>query len=459
MVQPLKKRITFRVGKKSAPTPAEASEEETKTRKPGDENEETPVSEVVAEAPPVADSPSRDNSLSSPRYDSSPPRLLPAFVLREGSPPLPLADYDRIRAEAPRLLRGGASTFLRPHRLPRAGAAPPTAPAPAPALFPVPTLDFAYPPKPSSFVVGGGGGDAAAEAASSPLLANPTPKFAYPPNLFLPRFPLPMLSAADWNAEVRRQQLLLAAEEAEDKSLLAEKEPILALAADFPADNLVIQEKIKEQIAESQDEREVFRIFERLEELKKGYLTFGEDEDRFDDCFSDFRNEVINILEERRAGLSLTKLLQENLDEYKSDKVLSFLRLVTSVDMRMREEHFSPFIVDDTNQKSIKEFCENEVLPLGVYADHMQVVALSNAFCIPIRVVYLDSSTRPGGGFRLTHHDFIPVKYEDKFSDLSSLIDGSSSSGSASSSSSSLPRTPVVVLLFRPGHYDILYPK
>nr|CAD1820482.1 unnamed protein product [Ananas comosus var. bracteatus] len=398
MAQPLKKRITFRVGKKSAPTPAEASEEETKTRKPGDEKEETPVSEVFS-APP-------------------PPRVRPP----RGLAPAPLADYDRIRAEAPRLLRGGASTFLRPHRLPRAGAAPAT--APAPALFPVPTLDFAYPPKPSSFVVGGGDGDAAAEAASSPLLANPTPKFAYPPNLFLPRFPLPMLSAADWNAEVRRQQLLLAAEEAKDKSLLAEKEPILALAADFPADNLVIQEKIKmlnhafasfrrvcgdgncfyrsfiisylEQIAESQDEREVFRIFEHLEELKKGYLTFGEDEDRFDDCFSDFRNEVINILEERRTGLSLTKLLQENLDEYKSDKLLTFLRLVTSVDMRMREEHFSPFIVDDTNQKSIKEFCENEVLPLGVYADHMQVVALSNAFCIPIRVVYLDSSTRPG---------------------------------------------------------------
>lgn len=81
---------------------------------------------------------------------------------------------------------------------------------------------------------------------------------------------------------------------------------------------------------------------------------------------------------------------------------------------------------------------------MGEESDHVHITALSDALGVPIRVVYLDRSSSDSGGINVNHHDFVP---------------SSGDPSSSGSSSSSKITEPFVVLLYRPGHYDILYPK
>lgn len=80
---------------------------------------------------------------------------------------------------------------------------------------------------------------------------------------------------------------------------------------------------------------------------------------------------------------------------------------------------------------------------MGEESDHVHITALSDALGVPIRVVYLDRSSCDKGGVSVNHHDFIPTSE-----------DLSSAAGSGSEASN-----PSIALLYRPGHYDILYYK
>lgn len=77
---------------------------------------------------------------------------------------------------------------------------------------------------------------------------------------------------------------------------------------------------------------------------------------------------------------------------------------------------------------------------MGEESDHVHITALSDALGVPIRVVYLDRSSCDTGGVSVNHHDFIP--------NTNNL-----------SNSTSCSSRPYITLLYRPGHYDILYPK
>lgn len=72
---------------------------------------------------------------------------------------------------------------------------------------------------------------------------------------------------------------------------------------------------------------------------------------------------------------------------------------------------------------------------MGEESDHVHITALSDALGVPVRVVYLDrSGGSDGKDAEVNHHDFVPAE----------------STGT---------KAPTVVLLYRPGHYDILYSK
>ena len=82
---------------------------------------------------------------------------------------------------------------------------------------------------------------------------------------------------------------------------------------------------------------------------------------------------------------------------------------------------------------------------MGEESDHVHITALSDALGVPIRVVYLDrSSCDTTGGVSVNHHDFIPT--------IGGLPSATTSGGSETIK-------PFISLLYRPGHYDILYPK
>lgn len=79
---------------------------------------------------------------------------------------------------------------------------------------------------------------------------------------------------------------------------------------------------------------------------------------------------------------------------------------------------------------------------MGEESDHVHITALSDALGVPIRVVYLDRSSCDSAGVSVNHHDFIPA--------VGGLPNASGSTETVS---------PFITLLYRPGHYDILYSK
>ncbi|XP_072963539.1 uncharacterized protein [Typha angustifolia] len=86
---------------------------------------------------------------------------------------------------------------------------------------------------------------------------------------------------------------------------------------------------------------------------------------------------------------------------------MSSLRLITTIEMCKHEEFYKPFL-GSTEYPSILKFCWKEVVPLGVEADNVQIIALSNALEIPVKIVVIDSSSDNSGEVKLKHYDFIP---------------------------------------------------
>jgi ubiquitin thioesterase protein OTUB1 len=87
------------------------------------------------------------------------------------------------------------------------------------------------------------------------------------------------------------------------------------------------------------------------------------------------------------------------------------------------------------------------VEPMGEESDHVHIIALSDALGVPIQVMYLDRSSCDSGNLSVNHHDFIPA------------ANSSEGEGDAAMSSTTAAEKPYITLLYRPGHYDILYPK
>jgi len=121
-----------------------------------------------------------------------------------------------------------------------------------------------------------------------------------------------------------------------------------------------------------------------------------------------------------------------------------FFRFVTSGEIQRRAEFFEPFISGLTNSTVI-QFCKSSVEPMGEESDHVHIIALSDALGVPIRVMYLDRSSCDTGNLSVNHHDFIPA--------------ANSSEGDAAMGLNPADEKPYITLLYRPGHYDILYPK
>jgi len=113
-------------------------------------------------------------------------------------------------------------------------------------------------------------------------------------------------------------------------------------------------------------------------------------------------------------------------DQAVTEYVICYLRLVTSAYLQRHAALYECFLEGVT----VQEFCLREVEPMAVESDQVQVIALASAFAealgnCGVRIQYLDASDAAA----CTAHDF--------------------PEGQA----------PFLHLLYRPGHYDILYPR
>uniref|UniRef100_UPI00358E3542 ubiquitin thioesterase OTUB1 n=1 Tax=Myxine glutinosa TaxID=7769 RepID=UPI00358E3542 len=134
----------------------------------------------------------------------------------------------------------------------------------------------------------------------------------------------------------------------------------------------------------------------------------------------DFHSTFMDLIEMVERQISEAELLAAFNEQNTSDYVVVYLRLLTSGYLQKESAFFEHFV---EGGRTVKEFCSQEVEPMAKESDHIHIIALAQALNISIRVEYMDRGDCGG----VNQHDF---------------PEGSS---------------PGVFLLYRPGHYDILY--
>lgn len=278
----------------------------------------------------------------------------------------------------------------------------------------------------------------------------------------------------DWanfgDEDIMQHHSAIRSVEADKIPFLGHKEPLSALAAEYQSGSPILLEKIKvlgdqyaairrtrgdgncffrsfmfsylEHILETQDRAEVDHVKTKVEECRKTLQSLGYADFTFEDFFALFLEQLDSVLQGNETSISHDELINRSRDQSISDYVVMFFRFVTSGEIRKRSEFFEPFILGLTNA-TVEQFCKSSVEPMGEESDHVHITALSDALEVPIRVVYLDRSSCDTGGVSVNHHDFIPTTGD---------VPNSSSDGSVT-------KNPFITLLYRPGHYDILYPK
>ncbi|OWK08842.1 hypothetical protein Celaphus_00015497, partial [Cervus elaphus hippelaphus] len=161
--------------------------------------------------------------------------------------------------------------------------------------------------------------------------------------------------------------------------------------------------------------REILKFKERVLQTPNDLLAAGFEEHKFRNFFNAFYS-VVELVEKDGSVSSLLKVFN---DQSFSDRIVQFLRLLTSAFIRNRADFFRHFIDEEMD---IKDFCTHEVEPMAMECDHIQITALSQALNIALQVEYVDEMDTA-----LNHHVFPEAA------------------------------TPSVYLLYKTSHYNILY--
>ncbi|PFH46504.1 hypothetical protein AMATHDRAFT_154758, partial [Amanita thiersii Skay4041] len=150
----------------------------------------------------------------------------------------------------------------------------------------------------------------------------------------------------------------------------------------------------------------------------------------YEDFYMELYSLVNSILKPDNDGAILTaeKLLAVFQDPPLSNSIVAYLRLLTSSQLRLNEDEYSPFIFHPEfgMPMNVRDFCENFVEGSGKEADHVQMTAICSVLQLNVKVAYLDGRETP------KVVEFVEFK------------------------NASEEAKPYLTLLYRPGHYDIL---
>ncbi|XP_069036368.1 ubiquitin thioesterase OTUB1-like [Lepisosteus oculatus] len=245
-----------------------------------------------------------------------------------------------------------------------------------------------------------------------------------------------------YDEAIMAQQDRIQQEIATSNPLVSERQELSVLKKEYAEDDTVYQLKIKDlhkkysYIRKTRPDGNCFYRafgFSHLESL----LDDGKELQRFkavaakskldlvsqgftEFTIEDFHNTLMDLIELVEKQGSLAELLTAFNDQSTSDYLVVYLRLLTSGFLQREGTFFQHFI---EGGRSVKEFCQQEVEPMSKESDHIHIIALAQALNVSILVEYMDR----GEGGAVNHHVF---------------PEGSE---------------PRVHLLYRPGHYDILY--
>ncbi|KAI7852958.1 peptidase C65 Otubain-domain-containing protein [Circinella umbellata] len=140
--------------------------------------------------------------------------------------------------------------------------------------------------------------------------------------------------------------------------------------------------------------------------------------------FYDVTLEQAELLPQRDPDMLLASFQSEEI----SNAIVMHLRFIASAYLRIHSAEYEPFLV--VEMISIDEFCAMHVEAFGRESDHLQIIALSKALEVPVQIVYLDGSADEEAAV----HEFSPDQ------EISNSVKP-------------------LKLIYRPGHYDILYEK
>lgn len=124
-------------------------------------------------------------------------------------------------------------------------------------------------------------------------------------------------------------------------------------------------------------------------------------------------------------NLSTAETLHDDLSQENaaSDYSTWFLRVITATHLKRNADRFLPFIMESA--LDMEQFCARFVEPMNQECDQVQVMALAEAMQCQVTIEYVDGRHE---GDNVIAHTFGEGEYH-------------------------------IHLLYRPGHYDILYPK
>ncbi|KAI8850556.1 peptidase C65 Otubain-domain-containing protein [Chytridium lagenaria] len=145
-----------------------------------------------------------------------------------------------------------------------------------------------------------------------------------------------------------------------------------------------------------------------------------------EDFYEPFR-EAVGVGEgAERYEEAAEKLVEMFRTEYTSDTIVCYMRLVTAALLKTNRDLYEAFILD--SYPSLDAFIASQVEPMNIESDQIHIVAMSNALKINIKVADLDATDTD-----LNFHEFSPM---DPVVGV---------------------EVPTITLLYRPGHYDIVY--
>lgn len=142
-------------------------------------------------------------------------------------------------------------------------------------------------------------------------------------------------------------------------------------------------------------------------------------------AYEDFAEEFFTTLQEAPSPDWLAEEWQTS--PYRSHSLVVLLRLLASAHLRLNAPDYEPFLWEvEGAEGGMVQFCQRWVECMGVESDQIHIIAVSRALRCDIEIAYLDSS-------------------EGKLDRIKFPADNS--------------RGITVHVLYRPGHYDLLYPK
>ncbi|BFZ12173.1 hypothetical protein BsWGS_15212 [Bradybaena similaris] len=253
----------------------------------------------------------------------------------------------------------------------------------------------------------------------------------------------------NYDEDTMAQQRIIEKEIAESQALISKLFTFDEIVEEYSNEDSVYRHKIENLKARYKNMRKTrgdgncfFRAFgfgylETLLQDPEGYKSFVEIVQKSKDVLvslgfpqftlEDFYDTFVDIVKQVEAPGTVEKLLETFNDQGLSDYFVVYLRLLVSGHLQACEESYIHFI---DGERTVKQFCSQEVEPMGKESDHIHIVALTKALQVPICVEYMDRE-----GLTCNAFNFNPNEATDQ----------------------AAPK-PALTLLYRPGHYDILYP-